>query len=126
MCKDPRYTSLVNNRWFPDMIGGVDTSNSSETYTGIFGFEITGIVIDNVKEYRVATEKSGWLPFISGYDKDNPAGDGSPILAVEINDPNVIYMVHTKGVRWSKPMYGNETGYAGSMLPIDALQILRI
>lgn len=125
--KEPRYTSYVNGRWFPDMIGGSDSSGSSETYTGIFGFDITGLVIDGVEEYSVATEDGGWLDPISGYDKEHPAGDGSPIIAVKIIDPNVIYMTHTKGGRWSKAVYGTETDkYSGNMLPIDALQILAI
>lgn len=123
---DPRYTVKVNNRWFPDMIGGIDTSGSTETYAGIFGFDITALVIDNVEKYRVATENSGWMPYIYEYNKNKPAGDGSPILAVEIVDPEVIYMTHTKGGRWSKALYGNEDGYSGSMLPIDAIQILRL
>lgn len=125
--KEPRYTSCVNGRWFPDMIGGRDTSGSSETYTGIFGFDMTGLVIDNVEKYSVATEDGGWLGPVTGYDKNNPAGDGSPIIAVQITDPNVIYMTHTKGGRWSKPVYGNKSDrYSGNMLPIDALQILSI
>ena len=123
---EPRYTVMVNNRWFPDMLGDRDTQGSSEYYAGIFGHEIENLVVDGVKEYRVATEDSAWRPPVYEYDKNNPAGDGSPIIALQINDPSVIYMVHTKGGHWSKPVYGREKTYAGDMLPIDAVQILRV
>lgn len=124
--KEPRYTSCVNGRWFPDMIGGVDSCGSSETYTGIFNYDITDLAIDGVEKYRFATKDSGWRPWTNKYDLNDTIGDGSPLIALEIKDSDVLYMVHTKGGQWSKPKYGNEEGFAGSMLPIDAVQILRM
>lgn len=123
---EPRYAVKINNRWLPDMIGGVDSEGSSETWAGIFGYSINAITISGVSAYRVATEKSGWTSFMYGYDKDNPAGDGTDILALEIHDRNVLYMVHTKGGSWSKPVYGNEPGFVGHMVPIDGVQIIRM
>lgn len=123
---EPRYSIKVNGRWFPDMIGPVDTSGSVEMYAGVLGFPATALVIDNVEKYRVATERSGWGEYITGYDRENPAGDGSRILAIDIKDPHVLYMVHTKGGSWSKPVYGTDEMFAGDMLPIDGVQILRV
>lgn len=124
--KEPRYAVRIGNRWFPDMIGDKDTAGSSESYAGIFNYPITGLAIDGVDKYRVATEKSGWLPYINGYDLDNPAGDGSDIIAVDICGDHIIYMTHIKGGQWTKPKYGDESEYSGNMLPIDAIQILGI
>lgn len=126
MLKEPRYAVKIGNRWFPDMIGDKDTAGSSETYAGIFNYPITALIIDGVDKYRVATEKSGWLPYKTKYDMEDPAGDGTSIIAVDICDDHILYMTHVKGGNWSKPRYGNEAEYSGNMLPIDAIQILRM
>lgn len=124
--KQPRYAVRIGNRWFPDMVGDVDTTGSQESYAGVFNYPLTGLAIDGVDKYRVATERSGWLPYKTDYDLDDPAGDGSNILAVEICGNKLMYMTHIKGGSWSKARYGDESEYSGNMLPIDAIQILRI
>ena len=124
--KQPRYAVKIGNRWFPDMVGDVDITGSSESYAGIFNYPITALTIDGVEKFRVATEKSGWLPFKTQYDLDDPAGDGSNIIAVDILGDGIMYMTHIKGGTWSKALRGEDDGYSGSMLPIDAIQIISV
>lgn len=123
-----RYTVRVNNRWFPDMLDDADTSGSSENYAGIFGHEITGVVIDGVDKYSLWTVKSGLLEPVYKYDKsDSNTGDGSPIIGIKIMDPSVKYRVHIKGEGWSDTVYGyNLVGCGDPFKPIDAIQIIRI
>ena len=125
--KQPRYNSMVKGHWYGDMIGDVDASGSSEHYTGVLGYPITNLTIEGVFSYRVYTKDSKkWGPWIEygHYDKTNPAGDGSEILAIEINDRTIEYSYHIIGGGWFDPP-NDGSFYIHPYLPIDALKIIR-
>ena len=77
---------------------------------GVAGKAIRYIAVKNVGNYRVFTQKSGWLPYVSGFNvkdfEDGCAGDGSPILAVEIANSDYRYAVRPKGGDWYPDMVG--------------------
>lgn len=86
-------------------------------YSGSMGKPIRWLAIGDVQRYRVCTEESGWLPWVTGYDihdlEDGCAGDGSPINGVQIDDDSVRYAVHiSRG--WYSDMVGlHDTGGTG-------------
>jgi len=105
-------------------------------YSGNKGKPMRWLAIGDVKRYRVCTEQSGWLPWVTGYDindLDNGcAGDGSPINGVQIDDDSVRYAVHiSRG--WYSDMVGlSDTGgtgdnFAGDLANrIDAFRARRV
>ena len=105
-------------------------------YSGNMGKPMRWLAIDGVKRYRVCTEASGWLPWVTGYnikDLDNGcAGDGSHINGVQIDDDSVRYAVHiSRG--WYSDMVGlKDTGgtgdnFAGDLANrIDAFRAQRV
>lgn len=119
--------------WLPEMIGLYDTSGSGDDYAGIMGNALRYIAIEGVGDYRVCTQASGWLPWVNGYNPNDLeygcAGDGSPIIALEIPNSSVKYWLHNLGGGWNDAMIGNrDTGgssdtYAGAMVPADAVSI---
>ena len=131
----PRYNAMVNGQWLPDMVGLIDTDGSPDTYAGIMGRPIQYIAIDGVKRYRVHTVEGGWLDWVYKRKLSDlvygAAGDGSPILAVEIDDDSVKYRVHTVSDRWLPYMIGmtdtdgSDDTFAGNGVDIDAIEIMR-
>ncbi len=117
-----RYAVKVDDEWLPDMIGTEAADGSNVDYAGIFGHPITYITIGGVDKYRVFSKKGKWSEFFTEYDKKKPAGNGSPILAIEIHDKNAVIGVHILGGSWlpSKKCTGD---YAGCMSPIDGVWI---
>lgn len=105
-------------------------------YSGNMGKPMRWLAIGNVERYRVCTEESGWLPWVTGYDindlDEGCAGDGSPINGVQIDDDSVRYAVHiSRG--WYSDMVGLEdtggTGdnFAGDLANrIDAFRAYRV
>ena len=75
------------------------------------------LAIGDVKRYRVCTEDSGWLPWVTGYDihdlEDGCAGDGSGILAVEVQSEKFRYAVRVMCSVWYPDMIGR-TDTSGS------------
>lgn len=130
----PKYCVYTGGKWLDPMIGTEDTGGSSDDYAGIMGSKITYIAIANVGKYRVKTKKSGWLPWVKKYDlsdfENGCAGDGSAIIALQIPSSKVMYRLHDLNGGWNDYMIGKkDTGgssdtYAGSNVPVDALQIL--
>lgn len=121
-----RYAVKNDLGWSPDMIGAEDAEGQGLYYAGQFGHPITHITIGGVEKYRVFSKRGKWGEYHTGYDKDNPAGNGSPILAIEIHDSNCIIGIHLNGGTWLPQTRGvKDTGYAGSMSPIDAIWIDR-
>lgn len=129
----PRYAACYNGMWFDDMIGSRDTGGSSDDFAGSYGCMLDYLAIEGVGQYRVCTTANGWLPYVDTFDKGNEefgmAGDDSPIVAVEIPNPNVWFQCHTLANGWLDPMAGtHDTGgsvdtYGGDMTPIDAIRI---
>lgn len=130
----PKYCVQVSNGWLPPMVGTYDTGGSSDDYAGIMGSDIAYLAIEGVGKYRVCTQASGWLPWVDAYDTSDYeygcAGDGSPILAVEIPNPAIRYAVHINGGDWYPDMIGNyDVGgssdiFAGDEVrAIDAIRI---
>jgi len=94
------------------------------------------LAIGDVNRYRVCTEASGWLPWVTKYDikdlDEGCAGDGSPINGIQIDDDSVRYAAHiSRG--WYSDMVGLvDTGgtgdnFAGDMANrIDAFRAERV
>ena len=110
---------------------------SGDGHSGQYGTPIRWLAIDNVKRYRVFTVNNGWLPWVTDYNvkdlEDGCAGDGSPILGVQIDDDSVKYGVHVIGGGWYSYMIGlTDTGgsgdnFAGDLAnKIDAFRALRV
>lgn len=129
----PRYAAYAGGSWLPDMLGRKDTGGSSDNFAGELGKPITYLAIDGVGKYRVKTQANGWLPWVDKFDKSDfeygCAGDGSPIIAIEIPNGKFKYAAHNMGGGWNSPMVGNkDTGgssdtFAGDNVPIDAFWI---
>lgn len=108
---------------------------SGSGYAGKLGQAIGYIAISGVKRYRVKTAR-GWLPWVSRYDVTNLdngcAGDGSPILAVQVDDVTARYAVHVLGNGWLPDMVGNrDTGgsadtFAGNGSKVDGFRARRV
>lgn len=132
----PRYAAMANWEWLAEMRGKASTdAGDADTYAGIMGIAIQYLACD-AKRYRVKTQASGWLPWVSRYDlndlEDGCAGDGSAIVAVEVDDSTVKFRVHARGGSWFDWMRGRkDTGgspdtFAGDgTTPIDAIQMVR-
>lgn len=118
--------------WLDEMWGHYDTGGSGDWFAGIPGVAMRWIAIKGVKRYRVATTASGWLPWVDQYNVNDLdqgcAGDGSPIIALQVDDPKARYCVGVVG----GPQYSDMVGlrdlggsgddFAGDMVnPIDRL-----
>lgn len=133
----PRYSVKTNeHNWLTEMEGLKETDGGSDNYAGCIGSNCIYIGINGVGKYRVYTQNSEWLPYVDHLDYNDEeygmAGDGSPILALEIPNSNIKYQVHCNGYGWYDWMKGNkDTGgsndtYAGDMrTPIDAIRICK-
>jgi hypothetical protein len=81
------------------MEGLKETNGGNDNYAGVLGSSCTYVGIDGVGKYRVYTQKNKWLPYVDHLnykDEENGmAGDGSPILALEIPNSKIKYQVHT-------------------------------
>lgn len=120
--------------WLPEMIGLVDTGGSDDDFGGVSGAPIRYLAVKDVGKYRVYTEENGCLPWVNAYDKSDLeygcAGDGSPIVGVEIPNPDIRYAVRNLNGDWNADMIGNyDTGgtsdpFAGTLqAPIDMIRI---
>ena len=129
--KELRYAIKIGDTWLPEMIGTTAADGSDITYAGIIGSSFRYFTLGGVEKYRVFSEKSKWSKWFTKFDKDNPAGDGSPILAIEIFDKAVMIGIHVKGGYWLPQKMGTYDGdtdkptYAGCMVPIDGIWIDR-
>ena len=131
----PKYNVMVNGCWLETMDGLHDTGGSGDDFGGMIGAGMQYLAAEGVGKYRVASQASGWLPWVSKRDLndlDNGcAGDGSAIVAVEIPNSAIKYQVHVRGGGWLDWMVGNkDTGgsadtFAGNMQPIDAIRIAK-
>jgi hypothetical protein len=132
---EPKYRVMANWKWLDEMQGEKDTGGSSDTYAGDKGVAIQYFACDAPK-YRVQTQNSGWLPWVTEYDTgdlDNGcAGDGSAILAIEVADSSIKFRVHVKGGKWldwmkgQKDLGGSSDTFAGDGNPIDLVQMKRV
>ena len=134
-----RYCASIDpygREWLPEMVGTHDTGGSSDDYAGIIGEPICWLAIDGVKKYRVFSWDGGWLPWVYNYDNKDLeygcAGDGSPIIGVQIRDDSAKHAVHILNGDWYPDMIGEkDTGgtsdpFAGDLAnPIDAIRIER-
>lgn len=134
----PRYAiNAAGYGWLDEMDGLKDTGGSNDDYAGVLGASAIYLGINNVGKYRVYSQANGWLPYVDHFNYNDEeygmAGDGSPILAVEIPSSNVKYQVHVIGGGWYPWMISNkDTGgsgdtYAGDMgSPIDGIRIVLV
>lgn len=99
-------TDPAGLRWLPEMWGHHDTGGSDDDYGGEDGMPIRFVAIKDVKQYRVAclNEQTGsvyWLPWVSGYNINDLdmgcAGDGSPIVKLQVDDSKARYAVGVIG-----------------------------
>ena len=119
--------------WLDEMWGHYDTGGSSDEFAGEEGIPIRFIAIKGVKRYRVATRGSGWLPWVSDYNihdlEHGCAGDGSSIIALQVDDSKARYAVGVIGGPVYSDMIGlkdtdaaSKDDFAGDMeTPIDRL-----
>lgn len=128
-------TDPNGNWWLPEMIDTYDTGGSTDDFAGMYSSLVRWIAIEGAT-YRVCTQASGWLPWVDQYNTGDLeygcAGDGSPIVALEIENGNITYQVHTLNGSWYDKMVGQyDTGgsgdtFAGDMWnPIDAVSMYR-
>lgn len=141
--EDVRYMVSIDpygSYWLPEMVGEYDRGGSGDGYAGIIGQPVRWFACDS-GSYRVFTEGAGWLPWVDSYNPGDLeygcAGDGTPILGVEVEDSGTRYQVHVMhrlsdtGV-WYAEMVGNhDTGgssdhFAGDLAnQIDAIAMRR-
>ena len=125
-------TDPNGGEWLPEMWGHHDTGGSDDEFAGEPGVPVRWIAIKGVKRYRAQTTANGWLPWVSGYNindmEDGCAGDGSPIVALQVDDDRVRYAVHViTGEQYADMVGLKDTGgsgddYAGDgMTAIDML-----
>lgn len=117
-----------SKKWLPEVVGNAG-------YAGTYGNSIGYIAIKGVARYRVKTAK-GWLPWVDCYKvsdlQNGCAGDGSPIIAVQVDDYSVEYAVHTIGGGWLPDMVGTkDTGgsadtFAGNGSKVDGFRARRV
>jgi len=134
----PRYAVYIDGYgWLIEMEGLKETDGGNDDYAGVIGNSCSYLGISGVGNYRVYTQANGWLPYVDHFDYNDKeygmAGDGSPILALEIPNSNIKYQVHTINGNWYDWMIGNvDTGgsndtYAGDMQnPIDGIRIVLV
>jgi len=129
-------TDINGSWWYDEMVDLYDTGGSSDDFAGNYGDIVRWIAVD-CKQYRVCTQASGWLPWVYSYNVDDLeygcAGDGSPIIALEIADDSIAYRVHVLDGVWYAEMHGQvDTGgssdtYAGDRWnPIDAVSMRKL
>ena len=126
-------TDSSGSSWLPEMVGRFDTGGSTDDFAGELGSAIRWISIQGIGKYRVCSQESGWLEYVDQYNvkdlKYGCAGDGSPIIALEIPNSKVRYALKDLGGSWNDDMIGNkDTGgsgdtFAGSMHAADAVRI---
>lgn len=131
----PRYAvKATGYGWLGEMEGLKEVDGGGDDFAGVMGATCVYLGANNIGKYRVYSQANGWLPYVDHLnynDEENGmAGDGSPILAVEIPNNKIKYQVHVKGSGWYDWMIGNkDTGgsndtYAGDMrTPIDGIRI---
>lgn len=128
-------TDPSGSYWYAEMQDGYDTGGSTDDFAGSYGEPIRWVAIQGAT-YRVRSQASGWLPWVSSYNvndlENGCAGDGSPIVALEIENGDIRYAVHVLGGDWYADMIGqHDTGgssdsFAGDMWnQIDAVRIRR-
>lgn len=128
-------TDPSGRSWLAEMHDGHDTGGTTDDFAGSMGEPIRWLAVRGCK-YRACTQASGWLPWIDKYDPSDLeygcAGDGSPIVGVEIADRSIRYAAHTADGTWHADMIGqHDTGgtadeFAGDLWnPIDAVRMRR-
>ena len=128
---DPRY-AVYSDSWSPEFIGTDAQDDSDADFAGVLGIPITKFTVGakGITGFRVRTKKKGkWTTFQHGFDKDNAAGDGTPITGIEIVGSNFMYAVHVVGGQWLPAVMSSSTEgmqYAGIGAPIDAIWIEKI
>jgi hypothetical protein len=84
-CGNTKYkVHIKGGKWLAEVKKWDDTANG---YAGIKGKSIDAMMFASEKgkvSYRVKTKKSGWLPWVSGYNTKNSANGYAGILGEEI------------------------------------------
>ena len=122
--------------WYDEMQNGYDTGGSGDDYAGEYGKSIRWLACD-AKRYRVYSRLNGWLEWVDQYNihdlEYGCAGDGSPIIGIEIDDSSVRYAAHITTGAWYPDMIGrHDTGgsndtFAGDLAnSIDAVRMRRV
>lgn len=129
--EDPRYIAATKNGWGIEMIGIEATDGSNIDHAGIIGMAMTNFTIEasGIKKARVRNKRGRWLEYKTGFDKNDPLGDGTIITGIEIIGAGYIASVHAKGGSWLGSRHTSDTEgevILGSNLPIDAIWIEKI
>ena len=108
--------------WYDEMIDGYDTGGSTDNFAGDLSNPVRWLAVDGAT-YRVCTQASGWLPWVDSYNVNDLeygcAGDGSPVVAIEVQDSDIAYQAHVPGA-WYSEMHGQyDTGGSGDTFAGD-------
>ena len=115
----PDYSSSVVPDTKPAPTFRVSVVSSGKTWLAAKklkkGSAIRWIAIKNAGRYRVYTQASRWLPWVDACNINDLeygcAGDGSKILAVQIESSDIRYAVRPIGGKWYPDMIGlHDTG----------------
>lgn len=122
-------TNESGSGWLDEMWGHYDTGGSGDEFGGEPGVPIRWIAIKDVNRYRVQTTASGWLPWVSDYNINDLeygcAGDGSPIVALQVDDDKARYAVHvTSGAQYSDMIGLRDTGGSGDDYAGDGYSLI--
>lgn len=101
----PRYAvKTAAHGWLGEMENLKEISGGSDDFAGIIGAPCVYLAANHIGKYRVYSQANGWLPYVDHLnyndEESGMAGDGSPILAVEIPNNNIKYQVHVQGGGW--------------------------
>ena len=111
-----RYLAMVDDEWLPLMRDKHDTGGSSDDYAGIIGRPIQYfgcnyhkyrvMTKESLEDYEAGRSKTKWLDWIYKFDLDDlvngAAGDGSPILYLQVMSRQVAFEVHCTDGKWRK------------------------
>jgi len=59
-------TSDAKKKWLPQ-VKGYDKNNAEKGYAGLMGKEITGLMVNGKKKYRVHIKGGKWLPAVTNW-----------------------------------------------------------
>ena len=129
--EDPRYIAATENGWGIEMIGIEAADGSDIDHAGIIGKAMTNFTVEasGIKKARVRNKRGRWLEYKTGFDKNNPLGDGTGITGIELIGAGYVASVHVKGGSWLGSRRTSDTDgevILGSNLPIDAIWIEKI
>lgn len=114
--KRAKYRAMADDEWCPLMVDLHDMGGSDDTWAGVIGTPIQYFACnyhkyrvmtkESLEEYEAGRSKTKWLDWVYKYDLDDlvhgAAGDGSPILYLQVMSSQVAFEVHCTDGKWRK------------------------